>query len=83
MAVTLSKIGSLETSNILHIVFSFIDPLYGFVGTYSQISQIAFYQQAIDCANIFKNDTKLDVPFGMYFEFKTFYVPVSYIAVSF
>ena len=44
--------------------------------------QIAFYQQLIDCANVFGNGTKLDVPFGLYFEFQTFFVPVSYLAVS-
>lgn len=41
MAVMVTQmIAGIRTANIVHLVFSFIDPIYGFVGTYNQIAQV-------------------------------------------
>lgn len=41
MAVTITQMTTgIQTANIVHLVFSFIDPIYGFVGTYNQIAQV-------------------------------------------
>lgn len=40
MAVNLSQLAGTRTANIVHLVFTFVDPIYGFVGTYNRIAQV-------------------------------------------
>lgn len=79
LTVNLVQISSIRTSNILHIVFCFIDPIYGFVGTYSRITQVFLFQQINDA--IFNRKTTT-VPFRLYFEFEDFFIPLSLIFVT-
>ena len=40
MTVNLLQLTSINTSNYVHIFFTLIDPIYGFVGTYNRISNV-------------------------------------------
>ncbi len=77
--INLTKTTNVKASNLLHIVFCFIDPIYGFIATYDRISEAFTFQQAKDILN--KKKTR-DVPFELYFEFENFCIPLSLIFVK-
>ena len=78
MAVNISQLSGVKTSNKIHLAFTALDPIYGFVGTYSRISQVLLYQEILD---IYSNRKTESVPFHLYFEFEVFYIPLSLIFV--
>jgi ATP-binding cassette, subfamily A (ABC1), member 5 len=73
LAVNLSGIGSTNISNILHIVFTIIDPIYAFVGTFGRISQVSITTKLLNC---FTNDEK-EPAYSSYFEFETYFIGLS------
>ncbi|CAF0991135.1 unnamed protein product, partial [Brachionus calyciflorus] len=76
LIINLTVIASVNTSNTLHLIFTIIDPVYAFVGTYSRIAQVYLYQKNQDF--IFNREFT-SVPFYLYFEFDIFSIPLSYI----
>nr|QNH67926.1 ATP-binding cassette transporter subfamily A member 5 X3 [Brachionus plicatilis] len=74
LVTNLSQLKSINLSNTLHLVFTIIDPIYGFVGTYSRIAQVYNYQKSLD---IISNKEFTGVPFKLYFEFELFKIPLS------
>ncbi|RMZ97692.1 ATP-binding cassette sub-family A member 5-like isoform X2, partial [Brachionus plicatilis] len=74
LVTNLSQLKSINLSNTLHLVFTIIDPIYGFVGTYSRIAQVYNYQKSLD---IISNKEFTGVPFELYFEFELFRIPLS------
>ncbi|CAF1010970.1 unnamed protein product [Brachionus calyciflorus] len=76
LITNLTMIANIKTSNILHLVFTIIDPVYAFIGTYSRIAQVYLYQKNLDF--IFNREST-NVPFNLYFEFDIFFIPLSYI----
>nr|QUF59433.1 ATP-binding cassette transporter Abca5 [Brachionus angularis] len=76
MATSFTKLSNIQTHNMLHIVFSLLDPIYGYIGAYSKISDVYLEQQKQD---IFNNKEFTGVPFKLYFEFENFFIPVSII----
>nr|APD26543.1 ATP-binding cassette transporter subfamily A member 5 X2 protein [Brachionus koreanus] len=76
LIVTLSQISSLKTSNILHIVFTLVDPVYAFIGNYNRIAQV-YLNQKVEDIKLGKNSTT--VPFSSYFEFNLYFIPLTLI----
>ncbi|RNA41260.1 ATP-binding cassette sub-family A member 5-like isoform X1 [Brachionus plicatilis] len=76
LIVTLSQLSSLRTSNILHIVFTLLDPVYAFIGNYNRIAQV-YLNQKVEDIKLGKNSTT--VPFGSYFEFHLNFIPLTFI----
>nr|QNH67864.1 ATP-binding cassette transporter subfamily A member 5 [Brachionus rotundiformis] len=76
LITNLTQLKSINLSNTLHLIFTIVDPIYGFVGTYSRIAQVYTFQKNLD---IVANKEFTGVPFKLYFEFELFRIPLSLI----
>nr|APD26541.1 ATP-binding cassette transporter subfamily A member 5 X1 protein [Brachionus koreanus] len=48
LITNLTQLKSINLSNTLHLIFTIIDPIYGYIGTYSRIAQVYAYQMNLD-----------------------------------